>query len=133
MKEIFRLFVALSIWSLALLVSCTPSSNNPVEQNIYKLLEQDQAITEWKKTVKESDECSSTYGMRWFAEHYLGKNWADCCIQHDFDYREGAKYGITKVQADYELWQCVDASGHPVVARFVYSGVRTFGFLFYKE
>jgi len=113
--------------------SCSPINDSPVDKNTIILLEQFSAVEDWQKTLKETDECSSTYGLRWFAEYFLDKNWEDCCIQHDFDYREGYKYKITKEQADYELWQCVDVSGHSIVANFIYSSVNVFGFIYYVE
>jgi len=116
-----------------LCVSCAPSHHTPVPENTYQRLESSQAVQDFKKTLTETDECSSTNGLHWFAETCLDKNWYDCCIQHDFDYREGSKYGITKEMADYELYQCITDSGHPVVARIVYRAVWALGGSSYQE
>ncbi len=118
---------------IALVSSCAPWQKNNVSVKSIAAIESLNAINDWKKTTIETDKCSSTNRLHWFAETFLDKNWCDCCVQHDFDYREGGKYGITKEQADYELWECVDASGHPFVAKVVYDAVFLFGGSSYIE
>lgn len=122
MKKIV-LFLVLS----TLLCSCAPSYENPISDDSLIAIQSSGAVEDWQKTLNETDECSSTNRLNWLAETFLEKNWYDCCIQHDFDYREGSKYGITKAQADYELWECIEASGHPYVANIVYDAVVLFG------
>jgi hypothetical protein len=125
MKKIAILLLAI------LLCSCAPQNEYPIDPAFYFSMEKAEAISDWRKTLNETDECSSTWGCGWYADIFLDKNWADCCIDHDFDYREGSKYGVTKEQADYALWECVEASGHPVVANIIYDAVYLFGFMHY--
>lgn len=108
-----------------LLTGCAPSGQNTIKATAQ--LDTQQAIADWKRVASETDGCSSTNGLHWLADIFLAKNWNDCCVQHDFDYREGYKYGITKEQADYGLWECVFASGHPFVANMMYDAVYLFG------
>ena len=107
-----KIVITILLASVLLLSSCAPWHENNISVESLNAIESTQAVAEWKKTI--SDGCSSPGHLGWFAEIFLDKNWWDCCIQHDFDYREGNKYGITKIQADYELWECVIASGYGV-------------------
>jgi hypothetical protein len=123
--KIIKLKIALIIIIFA--ASCAPQGAERIAPETVKLLESQQAVAAWVQTTRETDECSSTEGLHWFAETFLRKNWQDCCIQHDFDYRKGSRYGITRNQADYELWACIGDTGHPVVANIVYTAVHQFG------
>ena len=125
--------ILLVLLLVAFTCSCAPRQANHISDDSLIAMESASAIVDWRKTLDETDECSSTFGCGWFAEFFLEKNWQDCCFQHDFDYREGAKYGITKSQADYALWECVDASGHPFVANLVYDAVWLCGESSYIE
>lgn len=120
-RPLFSLFIVLS------LLSCSPGQSRPISDYSLNQMASQQAILDWAKVLQETDECSSTNGLHWLAETFLDKNWWDCCYQHDFDYRVGSKYGIDKEQADWELWQCVDASGHPFVANVMYDAVVLLG------
>jgi hypothetical protein len=121
----------LLITVLFLLSSCSPWTASPVTDQQISLLERSQAVKDWKCSEATTDECSSPAPIHWLANKYLHKDWQDCCFQHDFDYGYGWKYGITKQQADYELWSCVVASGHPVVANLIYDAVHVFGWKYY--
>jgi len=95
-------------------------------------IDDQQTLQDWKVIAFQTDGCSSTQGLHWIAATFLAKNWNDCCVQHDFDYREGSKYGVSRSQADDELFQCVRDSGHPVVAGAMWAAVRAFGIFSYK-
>ena len=95
------------------------------------MLTSDDAAKDWRQSIDSTDECSSPPVTSFLAKTFLDKNWQDCCFQHDFDYEYGYKYGITKKQADYELWNCVVDSGHPIVANFIYDGVLIGGDKYY--
>lgn len=121
----YLLLISLSIFC----VSCSPSNRDEISYDTIEALQREQAINDWRKTLAETDECSSN--LNWLAEALFVKNWHDCCYQHDFDYREGYKYGITRSEADYYLWECVEASGHYYIANLMYQAVNWFGWVNY--
>lgn len=87
-------------------------------------------IADWKITCAETDECSTGI-LKPLARWLLNKigrsrNYGCGCVQHDFDYRFGHKYGISKWYADKYLASYITASGHPFIASAVWSGL-TFG------
>jgi hypothetical protein len=113
----------LFITLLLILTSCSPRNDYVLtEQQIDSL---DVAL--WKASQVKADGCSAPAPIKWLARTFLDKNWSDCCYQHDFDYSYGYEYNISKDQADYSLWHCVDATGHPVVANIMYTGVSLLG------
>jgi hypothetical protein len=59
--------------------------------------------------------------------------WHDCCCQHDLDYRYNPD-GLTRLQSDKFLKECIEASGHPKMAQVMFLGVRVGGgFVWYKN
>ena len=85
-------------------------------------------IEDWKQVCEESDGCTTGYLKKvseWILRR-LGnpRNYKCLCLQHDFDYRFGWKYGVSRKFADAYLREGVTASGHPVIARIMYRGVR---------
>ena len=116
-----------------LFVACSPRHESPLTDQQITALEEDYAVAAWKASKASTDECSSPAPIHWIANKFLKKNWSDCCWQHDFDYHYGYLYNISKDQADYELWECVNASGHPVIANIIYDGVRIGGSKTYKD
>jgi hypothetical protein len=91
-------------------------------------------LQDWKENCRTSDECSSG-PLKYLAKFFLGKhrNYACICLQHDFDYQYGWRYGISKRQADSDLRDGIIAAGEPGIARLVYLGVLTFGWLHYDD
>jgi hypothetical protein len=123
-----------AILIIAFLPGCSPVNKAPVEDSQITELGQDYAVALWKAVKAKTDGCSSPGPVKWIAKTFIPeKNWLDCCWQHDFDYHYGYLYGITREQADYELWECVDAGGNPVVARLIYTGVKIRGGLYYEN
>ena len=116
----------------AVLFGCSPWRESPLTDQQITALNGDYAVAQWKASKAATDECSSPALVHWIASKYLKKNWSDCCWQHDFDYHYGYLYGITEDQADYELWECVKDSGHPVVANIIYDAVWVFGSKSYR-
>ncbi len=120
------------ILALPVLILLTACGRQSGSSSQITLLERQQAIEQWKQSQSTTDGCSSP----WFISVwtiFLDKNWDDCCYQHDFDYGRGWQYGITREQADVELHDCVNASGHPVVANLMWLAVRTFGYSHYEN
>ncbi len=72
-------------------------------------------ILPWKK---DKDCCT------WWPD----REWQDCCCQHDVDYRFRPD-GIGKCEADRYLKECVTASGHPTMAKWMWHGVAIIGWL----
>jgi hypothetical protein len=99
-------------------------------------LEGEKFLQDWKQACEESDGCSS-----WIAK-YVAKfifwsirnlrNYKCICLQHDFDYRFGWKYGISKRQADQELKEGIKVSNHPFAARIMWWFVNKFGSRYYQ-
>ena len=52
--------------------------------------------------------------------------WRDCCIEHDMAYWCGGGRQ-ERAAADRELERCVEARGHPIVGRLMWTGVRVGG------
>jgi hypothetical protein len=117
---------------IVFLFGCSPSQKAPVDEAQITALEQDYAVALWKASKAKTDECTSPF--KWIAYTFIpDKNWSDCCWQHDFDYHYGYLYNISREQADYELWECVDSGGNPVVARVIYTGVKIGGGFYYEN
>ena len=95
-------------------------------------LETEQALQDWKQSQATTDGCSSPWYVGMWTV-FLDKNWDDCCWQHDFDYGVGVKHDISRSMADEELHDCVEASGHPVVADLMWAAVRLFGWSHYES
>lgn len=88
-------------------------------------------LNDWRRVCAETDGCSSGL-LKPLAEKIdklIGRprNYKCLCLQHDFDYRCGSSYGMTRAQADKELRSGVVASGHPVSAWVMWVGVRIGG------
>ena len=115
------------------IVGRAPQNPAPVPDDIIELLNSTQAIQDWKAAQDCTDGCSPPWVTSWASNILVVKNWDDCCWQHDFDYKIGSRYGITKEMADYELWQCVKESNHPVIANAMYSAVDIFGGKYYQQ
>ena len=88
-------------------------------------------INDWKIVCLETDECSTGIlkpVTRWWLNKIgRSRNYGCGCIQHDFDYRFGPKYGITKWTADKYLGSYIKAAGHPIIAAAVVSGLTVGG------
>jgi len=88
-------------------------------------------IDDWKETCATTDECSSGW-LKQFSRWLLNKvgrsrNYGCGCVQHDFDYRFGPKYGMTKYRADKALAEYITAAGHPAIAAAVFTGLTVGG------
>lgn len=57
-------------------------------------------------------------------------DWKPCCQIHDEQYSKGSK--VPRKVADRALRDCVASSGHPRIAKVMYAGIRSFGWMFYK-
>lgn len=53
-------------------------------------------------------------------------DWVECCIEHDLAYWKGGTRHERK-EADRRLKECIIQKGHPVIANFMYYGVRAGG------
>lgn len=73
-------------------------------------------------TPFESDGCSN------FPDGNLEQAtlWRDCCVQHDKAYWLGGSYR-DRMQADYQLEQCVKLLHQPTTATVMLAGVRAGG------
>ena len=84
-------------------------------------------VKDWKITCRDTDGCSSMF-LKHIARWWLNiigtpRNYRFLCVQHDFDYRFGPKYGIYKNDADKELRDGIKDAGHPWIAKAVYSAL----------
>ena len=123
----------IGIFVIIFLFGCTPNKT-PVESSQITELEKEYAVALWRASQVKSDGCSSPGPVRWLAKTFIpDRNWLDCCWQHDFDYHYGYLYDITREQADYELWECTNTSGNPVIARIIYAGVKIGGGFYYES
>lgn len=91
-------------------------------------------IKDWKELCENTDECSSG-PLKVLTKFFLGKkrNYGCICYVHDFDYRYGWKYGISRREADKELRQGVIASGNSINAWAMWSAVRLMGWRYYRN
>jgi len=118
MKKIFPILI------IIFLCSCSPRTIVPLTDQQVDALETPEAIHLWKKSQENTDGCSSPSLIHWYATTFMpAYQWDVCCLEHDGLYGYGYKFGITKDQADYDLWSCVVDSGHPFVANVIYDGV----------
>lgn len=108
------------------------------------VLNSPKAIEDWSKVLQETDECSTPDLVKWLAKLIVDrKRYCLICVQHDFDYRYGHKYGISRSQADRDLYDGVVACGYDreglkkqayeFTARCMWSAVRVFGRWSYKQ
>ncbi len=88
-------------------------------------------IEAWKDVALNNDGCSSG-PLQYLAKTILNRNYACCCVQHDFSYRYGWWFGETRKDADKELRDCIIASGHTKTGWLVYWAVRSCGWKFYR-
>ena len=91
-------------------------------------------IMAWKRTCLETDGCST--GQLKKVESWFVKRVYTCsCIQHDFDYREGWRWGMTRLQSDKDLRDGIRAAGirYYLIAQIVYIGVRIGSGPFWQE
>lgn len=94
-------------------------------------------LEDWKATVLNNDNpCSSgvfkylSKWVLWVLHSLLGtkkRNYKCICAQHDFDYRYGWKYGISKDTADQYFRGGIIASKHPKIAECMYYAVHYLG------
>ena len=91
-------------------------------------------LIDWKICCTFSDECSSGI-LKKVMKFLLGKhrNYGCICLQHDFDYNFGWKYGVSRKEADKELRLGVIASGNWINAWAMWSAVRLMGWRYYKD
>jgi len=89
-------------------------------------------IDDWREVANNNDGCTS-FIFKYIAKVLIKRNYCTICIQHDFDYRYGWKYGIPRKEADSDMRDGVIASGHPKIAALMHTVVRTIGWLFYKK
>ncbi len=54
-----------------------------------------------------------------------------CCYQHDLAYATGGDER-DRFLADRDFKRCIQSAGRPLVAAIYFSGVRTFGWLFFE-
>lgn len=52
--------------------------------------------------------------------------WQHCCVAHDLKYWAGGSYA-DRMKADFELGECVAATGHAVIGAAMVEGVRVGG------
>ncbi len=77
-----------------------------------------------------TDGCSG--GMSWFWQHLVKPfsktdlPWRGCCISHDREYWMGGTWQQRRA-ADLQLFKCVKQKGFPLLAWFMYTGVRMGG------
>lgn len=70
-----------------------------------------------------SDYC--TLWLDYIGEVYIG----GCCKVHDLAYEKG----LPRLQADWDLYACVDDLGLPVTAAAMLAATATFGWIFYRK
>jgi hypothetical protein len=108
---------------------------NITGSDIYREFENsEQFIEDWKKTCRETDGCSSGF-LKKVAHLALGwtgtfRKYRCLCIQHDFDYRYGANYGMVQKIADNDLTRGVDELGgrlFSIIAWFIKQGLKIGG------
>ena len=82
-------------------------------------------IAAWKRTCLETDGCSSG-PLKKVARWFVKRVYSCCCISHDFSYREGWRFGMTREMADKELRDCIREAGvrYYIISQIVYIGVR---------
>lgn len=91
----------------------------------------------WKIVCAETDECSSgplkKLAHLWLNAVGRSRNYGCLCVQHDFDYRFGPRFGITRAEADTGLRNGIAAAGHPDIAAVVWFALRMGGwYAWYK-
>ena len=59
---------------------------------------------------------------------FLDGVWRQCCDIHDIAYVAGGDKGAI----DWALFECVAATGHPVMAVVMLAGVTLFGWLWWR-
>jgi len=77
-----------------------------------------------KRLNFESDGCSNAPDL----------NFRECCEKHDFDYRNYEITGITRVQADKCMRECMRKKWSLFIAPWIYwTGVRCFGWIAWNK
>jgi len=57
-------------------------------------------------------------------------DWHDCCLAHDHAYHAADRGGFwARRRADLTLARCVTASGHALMGKVMFLGVRLFGWI----
>ncbi|MCP3681587.1 MAG: hypothetical protein GY861_02760 [bacterium] len=90
-------------------------------------------LNDWFKNCYHTDCCSSgfTKVISWVI--LRGKrNYKQACLEHDFGYRYGWKYGIKRKQVDKEFFAHIKASGHPLIGWAMYLAVRPGGYFTWR-
>lgn len=80
-------------------------------------------VSDWKTVCRTTDGCSFPWGFNWIAPDKI----CELCLQHDFDYQFGGKYGISRIEADESLRDSIVEAGYPRLAKVMYRAVRIFG------
>ena len=80
-------------------------------------------LIDWGVTCRSTDGCTFPPGFNWMSNDKI-----KClCLQHDFDYQFGSKYGMTRIEADESLRDSIREAGYPKLAAVMYRAVRVFG------
>ena len=115
-------------WALAALGACTPTRNTIAPYDSDPLAAQQLA-------EEAARVCAAARGEQGLPPNgfttdgcsmWPDDGWQHCCIQHDIDYWCGGS-AVDRCAADRRLRACVEADGHPVIARIMYAGVRVGG------
>ena len=85
-------------------------------------------IVAWKESLSVTDGCTSG-PLQSIASWFVDRTYMCCCVDHDFDWKVGWKFGMTQYQADQDLKECVKAAGYKytAIAIGMYIAVRTVG------
>ena len=89
--------------------------------------------SDWKLMHEQGNVGCSSGFLKYIVMWFVHRNWTCFCADHDFDYRYGWKYGVSRDKADEYLYLGVEASGHEKIARAIYKAVRLIGWMFYKK
>ena len=61
--------------------------------------------------------------------YWFDGNWKHCCDLHDLAYI----YSTGKLEADWELFQCVAGTGNPIMGFIMFIGVSLGGWIWYRN
>lgn len=87
------------------------------------MLAENVSVADWKESCTKSDGCSFPLGFQWLNNDRI----CPLCLQHDFWYRYGYKYGVSRLDADLDLRNNIIAAGEGIKAQVMYRAVRLFG------
>jgi len=78
--------------------------------------------------------CSAMLSKIWFKLTNKKPPFENCCVVHDTQYRDSTT-PITRKEADEQLLKCMNEynSNASIFNKVVYSLIRSFGWLFFKE